>query len=133
MIVSNLRINQLSEVGYAEYRQYLEALDAKDMERYSQFLAPDVSISFGNAPAVQGKDAVVEMLGGYWQDFQSIEHDLLNIYGNDHSYVLEAFNHYVRHDGRKTTIRAVAFTDKNTDGLVSSIRVYGDMSPLFAD
>ena len=30
----------------------------------------------------------------------------------------EALNHYERHDGKQVTVRAVAFTDKNEDGLV---------------
>lgn len=131
MITSNLRINQLSEAAYESYLSYLTILDAKDIVAYAAFLDDDVSIQFGNAPAVTGKQAVVGMLGGYWQSFKSIEHDLTNIYGTDKAYVLEALNHYERHDGKKVTIRAVAFTDKNTDGLVTSVRVFADTSPLF--
>ena len=131
MITSNLRINQLSEPAYNAYLSYLEVLDAKDIDAYAAFLADGVSIQFGNAPAVEGKAAVVEMLGGYWQSFKSIEHDLLNIYGTDDAYVLEALNHYERHDGKKISVRAVAFTDKNEEGLVTSVRIFGDTSPLF--
>ncbi len=131
MITSNLRINQLSDGAFQSYLRYLTVLDAKDIDAYAEFLADNVSIEFGNAPAVTGKKAVVEMLGGYWQSFKSIEHDLTNIYGSDDAYVLEALNHYERHDGKKITVRAVAFTDKNDEGLVTSIRVFGDTSPLF--
>ena len=131
MITSNLRTNQLSEAATNAYLAYLAALDAKDIDRYAGFLADDVSIQFNNAPAVDGKAAVVAMLGGYWQSFKSIEHDLTNIYGSDRAYVLEALNHYERHDGKKVTVRAVAFTDKNDDGFVTSVRIYGDTSPLF--
>lgn len=131
MITNNLRINQLSGAAYQSYLRYLEALDAKDIERYAEFLSPDVSITFGNAPAVEGKDAVVGMLKSYWQSFKSIEHDLLNIYGTDRNYVLEAFNHYERDDGQKVSVRAVAFTDVDQTGLVSAIRVFGDTSALF--
>ncbi len=131
MITSNLRINQLSHDAYQSYLRYLEVLDAKDIDAYAALLADDVSIQFGNAPTVEGKAAVVEMLGGYWQSFKSIEHDLTNIYGTDRAYVLEALNHYERHDGKKVTVRAVAFTDTDDNGLVSSIRVFGDTSALF--
>ncbi len=131
MITSNLRINQLSDSAFDAYLSYLKVLDAKDIDAYAALLAEDVSIQFGNAPAVEGKAAVVEMLGGYWQSFKSIEHDLLNIYGTDDAYVLEALNHYERHDGKKITVRAVAFTDKNENGLVTSVRIFGDTSPLF--
>lgn len=133
MITSNLRINQLSRQAFESYLGYLDALDAKDIDRYAAFLAPDISMTFGNASAVTGKAQVTAMLSGYWQSFGSIEHDLLNIYGTDTSYVLEAYNHYVTLDCRKVSVRAVAFTDKDADGLVSSVRVFGDTSPLFAN
>lgn len=131
MITSNLRTNQLSQPAFDAYLSYLKALDAKDIDAYATYLAEDVSIQFGNAPAVEGKAAVVEMLSGYWQSFKSIEHDLVNIYGTDDTYVLEALNHYERHDGQMVTIRAVAFTDKNEEGLVTSVRILGDTSQLF--
>ncbi len=133
MITENLRTNQLSQSAYNDYLRYLAALDARDIEAYSQYLADDVSVQFGNANPVEGKDVVVGMLGGYWQSFAGLEHDLLNIYGTDRSYVLEALNHYLRHDGKSVTVRAVAFTDKNADGKVTSVRIYGDTSPVFAD
>ncbi len=131
MITSNLRINQLSADAYDAYLSYLNALDAKDIETFAGFLAEDVSIRFGNAPAVEGKNAVVQMLGGFWQSFKNIEHDLTNIYGSDTAFVLEALNHYERHDGKKVTVHAAAFTDKNQEGLVTSIRLFGDTSAVF--
>ncbi len=133
MITKNLRINELGDEAFETYLRYLRALDAKDIETYATFLADDVSIQFGNAPALHGKRDVIDMLGGYWQSFRTIEHDLLNIYGSDDAYVLEALNHYERHDGKKITVRAVAFTDRDPNGLVTSIRIFGDTSPLFED
>ena len=133
MITSNLRINQLSDDATKSYFDYLAVLDAKDIDTYATVLAEDVSIQFNNGPKVAGKQAVVGMLGEYWQSFQSLEHDLTNIYGSDTTFVLEALNHYERHDGQKVTVNAVAFTDKNSDGLVTSIRIYGDTSPLFEE
>jgi hypothetical protein len=36
-------------------------------------------------------------------------------------------------DGRRVTLRAVAFTDRNSEGEVSSVRLYSDTSPLFSE
>ncbi|MEM7643276.1 MAG: nuclear transport factor 2 family protein [Pseudomonadota bacterium] len=132
MITENLRVNQLSDTAYEAYLAYLAALDARDVEAYGRFLADEVTMQFGNADPVVGKGAVTGMLAGYWQSFSAIEHDLTNIYGTDRSYVLEADNHYLRHDGTRVTVRAVAFTDKDEDGAVTSVRIYGDTSPVFA-
>lgn len=132
MDTANLRINQLSPEAFAWYLGYLAALDGKDLAAYGDFLADDCELYLNNLGPVQGKTAIVAMLGQYWPSFGSIRHDLLNIYGADMSFALEALNHYTRLDGKKITLRAVAFTDRNEAGLVRSARVYSDTTPLFA-
>ena len=91
-----------------------------------------VTVQFNNDAAVERKGAVVAILGGCWQSFAQLEHELLNISGTDKSFVLEALNHYRRHDGRTVTTRAVAFTDRTDVGLVTAVRVYADVSSVFA-
>ena len=132
MKTENLRINQLSPEIYEWYLKYLEALDSLDIESYGKFLAPDCCVQSNNTPAMEGKEVVMQGLASYWTTFANLEHDLLNIYGSDPSFVLEALNHYKRNDGKAVTIRAVAFTDRNQEGLVTSIRFYTDTTPLFA-
>lgn len=134
MITENLRINQLGPEATDWYlHRYLAAMDALDVERYAEFLADDVSLAFNNAPAIEGKDAVIGMLSGYWRSFAGIEHEALNIYGTDRHFMLEALNHYTRHDGKKVTTRAVALTDRNAQGLVNAVRVFADASAVFRD
>jgi ketosteroid isomerase-like protein len=128
---NNLRINQLSPETYEWYLKYLEALDNLDIEPYGKFLAQDCSVQSNNNPPMEGKQVVMQGLAAYWKTFASLEHDLLNIYGSDSSFVLEALNHYKRNDGQPVTIRAVAFTDRNEEGLVTSVRFYTDTTSLF--
>jgi ketosteroid isomerase-like protein len=132
MKTEKLRINQLSPTTYEWYLKYLEALDTLDIEAYGKFLAQDCAVQSNNNPPMEGKEAVMQGLAGYWTTFASLEHELLNIYGSDSSFVLEALNHYKRHDGKAVTLRAVAFTDRNGEGLVASVRLYTDTTPLFA-
>ncbi len=132
MKTQNLRVNQLSSDTYAWYQDYLAALDAKDVEHYGSFLADSCALIMNNAEPVQGKDAVLGGLAEYWQSFGSLEHDLLNIYGTDQAFVLEALNHYTRLDGQAVMLRAVALTDRNEAGEVTSVRLYSDTTPLFA-
>lgn len=132
MITTSLRVNQLTSSATDWYlRQYLQAMDALDIEQYAAFLADDVSLMFNNGDAIEGKEAVVGMLSSYWKSFAAIEHEPLNIYGTDSQFMLEALNHYTRHDGKKVTTHAVALTDRNTEGLVTSVRVFADASPVF--
>lgn len=132
MRTDNLRINQLSSKTYEWYLAYLQAMDTKNIERYSTFLADDCVMQFNNNAPVQNKAVIVQFLSDYWTTFNNIEHDLLNIYGTDSSFVLEALNHYKRNDGKAVTLRAVAFTDCNEQGLATSVRLYTDTTPLFA-
>jgi len=45
--------------------------------------------------------------------------------------VHEALNHFTTLDGRAVTLRAVAWIDRDPAGLITSLRVYSDQSPLF--
>lgn len=132
MKTSSLRINQLSPETYQWYLHYLKVLDSKDIEAYSAFLAENCVMQSNNNSLIEGKAAIVQFLSDYWKTFISLEHDLLNIYGNDSAFVLEALNHYKRNDEKPVILRAVAFTDRDESGLVTSVRFYTDVAPLFA-
>jgi ketosteroid isomerase-like protein len=132
MRTNSLRVNQLTAPGFDWYLNYLAILDRKDLHAYGSMLADDVVLQMNSAEPVRGKQAVLEGLGYYWPSFGSIKHDLLNIYGTDDSFVLEALNHYTRLDGEAVTLRAVAITDRNAQGLVTAVRIYTDTAPLFA-
>lgn len=131
MRTKHLRINELSDDAFEWYQRYLSTLDSKALDAYGAFLAEDVTLQMNNAEQMKGKKHVLAGLAQYWPAFGSIEHDLLNIYGSDRAFVLEALNHYQRLDGGAVTLRAVAFTDRNEDGLVTSVRIYTDTGPLF--
>jgi hypothetical protein len=75
--------------------------------------------------------AVREGLAQFWQSFDTLEHDELNVYGTDRNLAHEALNHYTTADRRKVTIRAVAWIDRDDDGQITSIRIYNDQSPPF--
>jgi ketosteroid isomerase-like protein len=132
MRTDQLKINQLSSEAYQWYLFYLEAIDTKDLTAYSRFLAGDCVMQSNNNSHIQGKGAIVQFLTNHWKTFDSLEHDLLNIYGNDSAFVLEALNHYTRYDGLPVALRAVALTDRNAANLVASVRLYTDTSELFA-
>lgn len=132
MKTHNLTVNQLADADYAWYLEYLDALDRKDIDAYSEFLADDVSLQMNDDAPVVGKQQVVEGLRGYWQSFGRLEHDLLAIVGDERAFALEARNHYTRLDGAEVTLLAVAFTERNPDGQVTAVRLHSNVSPLFA-
>ncbi|MDJ0570768.1 MAG: nuclear transport factor 2 family protein [Pleurocapsa sp. MO_192.B19] len=129
MKTDKLKINQLSPQVYDWYLSYLKAIDTKNIETYGNFLADKCVMQFNN-DSYEGKTAILQNIAEYWTTFDSITHDLLNIYGTDSSFVLEALNHYQRNDNKTVTVRAVAITDRNEKGLVTSFRLYSDTTPL---
>ena len=132
METKNLKVNQISVESFDWYKKYLATIDKKDVGAYGAFLAEGCVMVQNNQPPVVGKQAILAGLGQYWKSFASLTHDLLNIYGQDDAFMLEAYNHYVRLDGNKVSVRAVALTERNLDGLVTSFRFYTDVSPVFA-
>jgi len=90
-------------------------------------------MQFNINPRIEGKVAILQNLTEYWKTFSRVTHDLLNIYGNDSSFVLEALNHYELNDEMASivTIPAVAITDRNDFGLITSVRLYSDTTPIF--
>lgn len=85
-----------------------------------------------NQPPTKGKAAVLQGLAAHWRSFGGVEHDLENIYVDDRRFALEALNRCTRLDGGAVTLRAVASTDRDGAGLVTSVRLYTDTGPLFA-
>lgn len=136
MELSKLRTNQLSDAGWSWYQEYLDALDAYDLERYAGFLADEVSIQFNNDEPLHGREVAKQGLGQFWGSISgmgfTLLHEPLNIYGADTTFVLEALNHYDKPGQERVTVRAAAFTDRGSDGKVTSVRLYQDVSPLFA-
>jgi ketosteroid isomerase-like protein len=136
MDLAKLRTNQLSDAGWSWYRDYLDALDAYDLDRYAALLADDVSIQFNNDAPMNGRAAARAGLGQFWGAVSGMGyrllHEPLNIYGTDGTFVLEALNHYDKPGQDRITVRAAAFTDRAADGRVTSVRLYQDVSPLFA-
>ena len=128
-----LRVNQLSDEGWAWYRAYLTVLDDYNLDGYVAFLAPRVSLRFNNDVPVAGRDQVTEALGRFWGSISAmgyeLRHEPLNIYGDDLRFVTEALNHYTKR-GDRVTLRATAWTDRGDDGRVTSVRLYQDLSPL---
>jgi hypothetical protein len=108
------------------------AIDARDIKAYAGFLHPTCVMHFNNVQIAANKEEIVSALGEYWKSYAQLEHELLNIYGARGAFMLEAVNHYVRHDGKSVSLRAVALTDRDEQGIVTAVRLYSDTAPLFS-
>lgn len=122
-------------------------IDAAKQQGVKRFIPSDYSVDYRKLDYgdndnldkrkevfVAGDDesAIIDFLSGYWSTFGSLTHDRRNIYGTDSAFVLEALNEYTRQDGKAVTVTAVAFTDRDQAGQVTSVRFYTDTTPVFA-
>ena len=134
-LFKSLGRNQISPASTAWLARVLYALDSKDLMAYISYMSSTVTITFNNGndlqPSMNGIDAVREGLGRFWQSFASVKHEELNIYGTDENFAHEALNHYETLDGRKISIRAVAYIDRNGEGKIEALRIYNDQNPLW--
>jgi hypothetical protein len=127
-----LRINQLSGKAFQWYLGYLNAIDDNDIESYSSNLSDECTLLINNYPPVNGKDQIIKHHTSLWTSFRGNARDLLNIYGSDSSFSSEITNNFTLQDGNEITINAVGYLDRNEEGLLTSIRLYADFSPLFS-
>jgi ketosteroid isomerase-like protein len=96
----NVRINQLGPEATRWLHEVLTALDAKDVDAYTGFMADDVEVSFNNGDmTMRGRDAVRDGLAQFWQSFGTLAHDELNIDGTDRNLVHESAQ--LLHDARR--------------------------------
>ena len=132
MKTSTIQTNQLSPRAYEWYIAYLETQDRLDVEAYGKNLTDDCVFQFANNPVVTGKAAILDGLTKFWGSIKQNDHTLLNIIGTDQKFGLEALNTFTRLDGRQVTVPAFAITERNEQGLATSVRVFMDMAPVYA-
>lgn len=128
----NVRINQLGPEATRWLHEVLTALDAKDVDAYTGFMADDVEVSFNNGDmTMRGRDAVRDGLAQFWQSFGTLAHDELNIDGTDRNLVHESAQ--LLHDARRAggDHSGGGMVDRDDDGNVVSLRIYNDQSPLW--
>lgn len=133
-ITSTIRHNPLSAETTEWFFHLLHLLDTKNLDEYLTHLSPDVVISFHSShppTTLRGLDDVRQGLSIFWAQFDTIEHEELNVYGDDRRFVHEAWNHYCTLDARRVTVRAVAFIDRDDRGRIEELRIYGDQSEVW--
>jgi len=107
------------------------AIDARDADRFVAFLTPDGEFRFGNAPAVQGREAIRATVAGFFSVIGGCRHRLLGAWNGAGTAVCEGEVTYMRQDGSTVTIPFVNVFELRGEQ-VASYRIYIDNSPLFS-
>ena len=115
----------------AWWGRLLAVIDARDADGFVAFLTPDAEFRFGNAPAVQGREAIHAAVAGFFCVITGCRHRLLGTWNGPGTTVGEGEVTYTRLDGSTVTIPFVNVFELR-GGRVASYRIYIDNGPLFS-
>jgi ketosteroid isomerase-like protein len=107
--------------------------DRGDIDGFLEYLAPDVSLRFGNAEPIHGRQAIKESLQEFSKLFNWIRHDHVETWRAPDGAAVEADVTYERTDGREVHVPAVTICRFDERGLINDYRIFIDLAPLFAD
>ena len=107
------------------------AIDRMDAKGFAGFLAEDGRFWFGNQPAVQGRRAVEEAVGGFFSSLGGLSHQLHRAFEQQGAMVVEGEVTYTRKDARQVTLPFCNTFVMKGEG-IAEYRIYADLAPLFA-
>lgn len=114
-----------------EREQLFAHIDSMDPDRFAAHLAEDVTMRFGNADPIQGRDAVREAWASFCADLNGVAHEVVEQWTADGATIVEAMVTYTRKDDSDVTV-PVATIYRERDGEITDYRIYIDLAPLFA-
>jgi hypothetical protein len=111
-------------------REMFKVIDARDVDGFVKFLTPEGMCRFGNAPALQGREAIHGGVSGFFKMLGGISHELINVWGGPESYAIQLEVTYTRLDGSRLTTPGCVILYMEGH-LIKQYLINGDLSPLF--
>jgi hypothetical protein len=113
-------------------REVFGAVDSLDSPAFAAFFAPDGRITFGNSPALEGRETVEAGTAGFLGSIDGIHHEVVHEWNVGADTIVELQVTYTRKDGNLVTIPAVSIWTVDAAGLITDYRVTFDTTPVFA-
>jgi ketosteroid isomerase-like protein len=107
------------------------AIDARDAQAFANFLSPNVTFIFANAPALHGREQAQAAVAGFFASLAGLRHELAEHWQCGESLIMRGQVTYTRHDGSQLCL-PFANIFKLRDNLINEYRIYGDFSALVA-
>lgn len=105
--------------------------EVRSPDDFASFFAEDAFYRFGNFPPIHGRVAIRESSIGFRARVKSVRHDIKNLWQAGDNVICQMEVIYTRLDDKEVTVpcsEAIHFKD----GLFQEMRIYIDMSPVFA-
>ncbi len=112
--------------------EYYTAMETNDPAKYSAYYADDLTLTFGNADPIHGREAAVEAFDSVLRRFTSLAHDLVNVWPqSDGVVIFESIGTWHLRTGESVSVPACSiFTI--VDELFTEMRIYVDNADVFA-
>jgi ketosteroid isomerase-like protein len=114
-------------------RRMFLAGESMNVNNFVKFYADDAHYQFSNFPVVYGPKGITDSSQGFLQKVKKVAHNIDNIWEvNNETVVVEMTVRYDRHDGKTFTLPCCD-TIRIRDGKVRSLKIFMDITPVFAD
>lgn len=107
------------------------AIDRKDVDAILEFMTPGGVFRFGNAPGIQGHEAIRAAVSAFYDSFSAIRHELDRVWADGNTLVCEGRTTYTRHDGIEVKVPFADVFDLEGDRIAKYV-IYADIAPLYA-
>ena len=111
--------------------QLIADIDSMEPDRFAAHLADDVTMHFGNAEPIHGRQAARDAWAGFCRDLHGVHHDVVEQWRIDGTAIVEAQVTYTRGDDSTVTVPVVTIYRERGEG-IHDYRIYIDLAPLFA-
>ena len=111
--------------------QLFADIDSMEPDRFAAHLTQDVTMRFGNAEPIHGRDAVRDAWASFCRDLAGVKHELVEQWTLEQATIVEAKVTYTRQDDSQVTVPVVTIY-RERDGEIADYRIYIDLAPLFA-
>jgi limonene-1,2-epoxide hydrolase len=105
-------------------------IDSMEPDRFAAHLSQRVTMRFGNAEPIHGRDAVRDAWASFCREINGVTHDLLQQWTVEDATIVEARVTYRRRDDSQVTVPVVTIY-RERDGEINDYRIYIDLAPLF--
>lgn len=112
------------------WQDYFNCVDSLEPKQIQNWFAEEINLQFGNTP-IKGRDAAIAAIEGFISQLKGMKHNIGEVLEIGNKIFVDAVVGYHFNDGRVLNIPAGTYMEYN-DGKISDLRVYIDLSPVYA-
>ena len=107
-------------------------IDTMDPDAFARHLDENVTMRFGNAPELHGREACRRTWAEFCGLVDGVHHDVVDTWQVGETTIAHTDVTYTRKDGDKVTVPVVTIYRAPGGGRITDYRVFLDLAPVFA-